>query len=291
MAAPAVATDSSEWTVPGTGIRLDRPAVLGVLNLTPDSFSDGGKYADAVEALEKAEEMVRDGADLIDVGGESTRPGARGVDAAEEWRRVGPVVERLALQGIPVSVDTMKAEVARRAVDFGAAVLNDVSGLRHDPDLADVAAEAGSGLILMHMRGTPRTMQSDVDYDDLVGQVRDGLRRSMEIARERGCSAGQIVVDPGIGFGKSAVGNLELIAGIGRLLELGRPVLVGPSRKSFIGVLLDVPVEERLEGTIAACLSALERGARLFRVHDVRAVRRALDVAWAIQSSGTRQST
>ena len=291
MAAPAVATVSKEWTVPGRGIRVDRPAVLGVLNLTPDSFSDGGRYVDVVEATERASEMVAHGADLIDVGGESTRPGARAVDAAEEWRRVGPVVERLALQGIAVSVDTMKAEVARRAVDMGAAVLNDVSGLRHDPGLADVAAEAGAGLILMHMRGTPRTMQNDVEYDDLVGQVRDGLRHSMAVASERGCSPGQIVVDPGLGFGKSAAGNLELIAGLGRLLDLGRPVLVGPSRKSFIGAILDSPVEERLEGTIAACLSALERGARLFRVHDVRAVRRALDVAWAIQSSGIRQPT
>ncbi len=221
------------------------------------------------------------------MGGESTRPGALAVDPTEEWRRVGPVVEGLALRGIPVSIDTMKADVARRAVDSGAAVLNDVSGLRHDPVLADVAARAGAGLILMHMRGTPRTMQSDLEYDDLVGQVRDGLQQSMDLAVERGCSPGQIVLDPGIGFGKSAAGNLELIAGIGRLLELGRPVLVGPSRKSFIGEILSVPVEERLEGTIAACLSALERGARLFRVHDVRQVRRAVDLAWAIRNSGS----
>ncbi|NNK49832.1 MAG: dihydropteroate synthase, partial [Gemmatimonadetes bacterium] len=173
------------------------------------------------------------------------------------------------------------------AIDSGAVVLNDVSGLRHDPVLADVAARAGAGLILMHMRGTPRTMQSDLAYDDLVGQVRDGLRQSLEVALGRGCSPEQIVLDPGIGFGKSAAGNLELIAGVGRLLELGRPVLVGPSRKSFIGEILNVPVEERLEGTIAACLSALERGARLFRVHDVRQVRRAVDLAWAIRNSGT----
>ncbi len=283
----AVATDPSEWTVRGFDIHAERPLVLGVINLTPDSFSDGGSYTDTGAALARAEQMFGDGADLIDVGGESTRPGACSVEPTEEWNRIGPVVEGLTLRGIPVSIDTMKADVAQRAVDAGAAVLNDVSGLRRDPALAEVAARAGAGLILMHMRGTPRTMQSDVEYDDLVGEVRDGLRHSIETACDRGCSPGQIVVDPGIGFGKSAAGNLELIAGIGRLLDLGRPVLVGPSRKSFIGAILDVPVEERLEGTIAACLAALERGARLFRVHDVRQVRRALDVAWAIRNSGT----
>lgn len=285
--AAAVAVDSSAWAVRGFDVRVDRPLVLGVINLTPDSFSDGGSYADPGAALARAERMFEDGADLIDVGGESTRPGAGSVDATKEWSRIGPVVEALALRGIPVSIDTTKADVARRAVDRGAAVLNDVSGLRYDPGLADVAAGAGSGLIVMHMRGTPRTMQNDVEYDDLVGEVRDALAHSMQVACDRGCSPEQLVVDPGIGFGKSTEGNLELIAGIGRLLDLARPILVGPSRKSFIGAILDVPVEQRIEGTIAACLSALERGARLFRVHDVLPVRRALDVAWAIRKSGT----
>ena len=185
--------------------------------------------------------LVHDGADLVDVGGESTRPGAGPVEAAEEWSRIGPVVEALALRGIPVSVDTMKAEVARRAADAGAVALNDVSGLRFDPGLADVAAGAGMGLIMMHMRGMPRTMQRDVTYDDLLGEVKSDLQRAIGVARERGCLPEQLVVDPGIGFGKSAVGNLELIAGIGRLLDLGCPVLVGPSRKSFIGEILDLP--------------------------------------------------
>lgn len=284
--AAAVAVDSSAWAVRGFDVRVDRPLVLGVINLTPDSFSDGGSYADPGAALARAERMFEDGADLIDVGGESTRPGAGSVDATKEWSRIGPVVEALALRGIPVSIDTTKADVARRAVDRGAAVLNDVSGLRYDPGLADVAAGAGSGLIVMHMRGTPRTMQNDVEYDDLVGEVRDALAHSMQVACDRGCSPEQLVVDPGIGFGKSTEGNLELIAGIGRLLDLARPILVGPSRKSFIGAILDVPVEQRIEGTIAACLSALERGARLFRVHDVLPVRRALDVAWAIRNAG-----
>jgi dihydropteroate synthase len=288
MAGPTVvAANPKVWTVRGFDIRVDRPIILGVINLTPDSFSDGGSHADAGAALAHAQRLVDDGADLVDVGGESTRPGASAVDATEEWSRIGQVVEGLALRGIPVSIDTTKADVAQRAVDSGAAVLNDVSGLRHDPSLADVAARAGSGLIVMHMRGTPRTMQDDVEYEDLVGEVRDALGHSMQVACDRGCTPEQIVVDPGIGFGKSPAGNLELIAGIGRLLDLGRPVLIGPSRKAFIGAILDVPVEERLEGTIAACTSALARGARLFRVHDVLPVRRALDVAWAIRNAGT----
>lgn len=282
-----MAADPDRWMIRDHEIRTDRPIVLGVLNLTPDSFSDGGRYADSGAALARAEQMVEAGADLIDVGGESTRPGAAPVDAAEEWKRIGPVVEGLSLRGIGTSIDTSKAGVAERAVDGGAAVLNDVSGLRNDPALADVAARAGTGLILMHMRGTPRTMQDDVDYGDLVGEVSDELGRSMRVAYDHGCAPAQLVVDPGIGFGKSTEGNIELIAGIGRLLDLGRPVLVGPSRKSFIGTLLGVPAGERLEGTVAACLSALERGARLFRVHDVLQVRRALDVAWAIRCAGT----
>lgn len=283
--APPV-VDPGPWTCRGIEIATDRPVVLGVLNLTPDSFSDGGRYPDAGAALARAEEMVEAGADLIDVGGESTRPGAEPVNEAEEWNRIGAVVEGLALRGVAVSIDTTKAGVARRAVESGAAVLNDVSGLRSDPALADVAARSGTGLILMHMRGTPRTMQDDVEYGDLVGEVSGKLERSMEVARDRGCLSEQLVIDPGIGFGKSAEGNLELIAGIGRLLDLGRPILVGPSRKSFIGKVLGVSERQRLEGTIAACVSALDRGARLFRVHDVRQVRRALDLAWAIQAAG-----
>ncbi len=275
--------DPERWTLRGTEVRVDRPILLGVLNLTPDSFSDGGRYPDAAAALARAEEMMESGADLVDVGGESTRPGARAVDAAEEWIRIRPVLEGLAERGIPACVDTMKAAVAERAVATGAVALNDVSGLNHDPALAEVAAEADAGLILMHMRGTPRTMQTDLHYADLLCEVADGLRRSMLIAGQRGCRPEQLVVDPGIGFGKSAEDSLALIGGLHGFLDLQRPVLVGPSRKSFIGKTLDLPVEERVEGTIAACVAALERGARLFRVHDVRAVRRALDLAWAIR--------
>jgi dihydropteroate synthase len=272
--------------VRGEEIRADRPVILGILNLTPDSFSDGGAYGDSGAAIARAQQMIDGGADLIDVGGESSRPGVPPVDGVEEWRRIGRVVEALAVQGMLVSVDTTKAEVAERAVEAGAAVLNDISGLATHPGMADVAAESGAGLILMHMRGSPRTMQHDVSYGDLVAEVGTFLSGALDEAERRGCRREQLVIDPGIGFGKSACGNLELLARLGLLDFLGRPIMVGPSRKSFIGALLDVPVDERLEGTLAACVAALERGARLFRVHDVTPVRRALDLAWAIQRAG-----
>lgn len=259
---------------------------MGILNVTPDSFSDGGRFAATPEATERAFAMVADGADIVDIGGESTRPGARSVGADEEWSRVGPVLERLGELTVPISVDTTKSDVAVRAIDFGAAIINDVSGLGVDPALAGVAAERRTGLVLMHMRGDPRTMQDDVTYADLIGEVRDGLAASVAAAVEAGCEADQIVVDPGLGFGKSAQGSVELIARLSELNALGRPILVGPSRKSFIEALLDAGPSRRLEGTIAACLMALERGARIFRVHDVAEVRRALTVAEAIRGAG-----
>jgi dihydropteroate synthase len=204
------------------------------------------------------------------------------VDEEEEWRRIGPVVWELAERSVRVSVDTTRGEVARRAVEAGAVVINDVSGLRNDAAIAELAAGSGAGLIIMHMRGDPRTMQDDVAYDDLIGEVKSFLARQAELAVGRGCRPEQIVVDPGIGFGKSAEGSLELIARLAELVSLGRPVLVGPSRKSFIGAVLDLPPHERLEGTLAASLLALDRGARLFRVHDVAPARRALEMAYAI---------
>jgi len=273
----------ASWRVAGTRLDVARPVVLGILNLTPDSFCDGGRHGDTEAALAHAEEMVAAGADLVDVGGESTRPGARPVVAAEEWRRIGEVVRQLAVRGVAVSVDTTKAWVARRAVDAGALALNDVSGLTLDPELADVAASSGAGLILMHRRGTPETMQHDVSYADLMAEVTCGLAGSVAEAERRGCDPEQLVVDPGIGFGKSARGSLRLIARLAELRALGRPILVGPSRKSFIGETLGLAADQRLEATLAACVAALERGARLFRVHDVGPARRALDMAWAIR--------
>jgi dihydropteroate synthase len=271
--------------------RLDPPgggiALMGVLNVTPDSFSDGGVYRSVEAAVERGEALVREGADVIDVGGESTRPGAAPVPAEEEARRVVPVIRRLAdLVPVPISVDTRKAAVAEAALAAGASILNDVSALGHDPDMARLAAERGCGLVLMHMRGTPETMQADPRYDDPVSEVYDDLARSVEIALRAGVAEEKIVIDPGIGFGKRLSDNLLLIRHVGELRSLGFPVLVGPSRKSFLGLLLGLPVNERLEGTIGASVAAALAGADMIRVHDPSPVGRAVRVAEAIRKGG-----
>ncbi len=280
MAPPAA------WKIRGGSLSLDRPIVMGILNVTPDSFSDGARYTDPAVAIDHALAMLEGGADVIDVGAESTRPGAEPVDADEEWRRLAGTIEPLARRGVTLSIDTMKGEVAERALEAGAAIVNDVSALRASPDIADLCARTGAGIVLMHMRGEPRTMQEDTRYGDLVGEVSTWLAERAEVARGAGCDPRQIVIDPGLGFGKSVEGNLELLARTGDFARLGYPVLVGPSRKSFIGKTLGAPVERRLEGTLAACLAALERGARIFRVHDAGAARRALDMAEAIRRAG-----
>lgn len=272
------------WRTARRSIPLARPAVLGIVNLTPDSFSDGGRFPAPDAAVDAALRMEEEGADVIDVGGESTRPGSEPVPAGEEIRRVLPFIERAAPRlRIPVSIDTTKSEVARAALDAGAEIVNDVSGLRFDPELGALAAERGAGLILMHMRGVPRTMQQEAHYDDLVGEVTAELGASLRAARHAGCRDDHLVIDPGIGFAKTAEHNLVLLNRLDALTTLGRPILVGPSRKSFIGKVLDLPVTERVEGTIAACVVALLRGARLFRVHDVGPARRALDLAEAVR--------
>jgi dihydropteroate synthase len=286
-AGSGVPAASRLWRCAGRVLSLDRPCILGIVNLTPDSFSDGGRFPSPEAAVEAALAMEAEGADVIDVGGESTRPGAEPVPADEEIRRVLPFIERAAPRlRVPLSVDTTKVAVARAALDAGAAIVNDISGLRFEPALADLCAERGAGLVLMHIRGTPRTMQENPRYEDVVAEVTAELRASVETARARGCADDQLVVDPGIGFGKTAEHNLVLLNRLDALAALGRPILVGPSRKSFIGKVLDLPVGERLEGTLAACVVALCRGARCFRVHDVRAARRALDLADAILRAG-----
>ncbi len=263
----------------------DRPLVMGVLNVTPDSFSDGGEYDDLGAALARAEQMIEEGADIIDVGGESSRPGAAPVPEQEELRRVLPVVEHLASRvPVPVSVDTYKASVARRAVEAGAAIVNDISGLRMDPGMARVVAESGCTVVVMHMRGTPRTMQADTRYDDLMAEVHRALADSVRAAREAGVAEDRIWVDPGIGFGKSAHGNLLILQRLSELESLGCPVLVGASRKSFIGLTLGIDdPKDRLEGSLAAAVVAVMHGASVVRVHDVRATRRAVDLAWAVR--------
>jgi dihydropteroate synthase len=253
---------------------------MGVVNVTPDSFSDGGAFEDTAAAVAHGRRLAAEGADILDVGGESTRPGAELVPAGEELSRVIPVVEGLAA-GARVSIDTMKLAVAERAVDAGASYVNDVTAFRHDPEMAGFVAGRGLDCCLMHMLGEPRTMQRDPRYADVVADVKAFLHERMAFAVAEGVPEERIQLDPGIGFGKTLEHNLELLRRLDELMELGRPVVVGTSRKSFLGRLTGRDVTERVPGTIATCVLALERGARVFRVHDVAAVADALKVAAA----------
>jgi len=262
---------------------------MGVLNVTPDSFSDGGRFLRADRAVAHAERMAEAGADLIDVGGESTRPGSAPVPLREELRRVIPVIERLAARGrLPISIDTSKAEVARQAIAAGASMVNDVTALRGDPAMAEVVAGARVPVILMHMRGTPRTMQRAPRYRSLMGELLRFFRERFAAARAAGIDRSMVIIDPGIGFGKTLWHNLEILQRLSVLAPLGRPILVGPSRKSFLGRLLDLPVDRRLEGTAAAVTAAVLHGAQLVRVHDVEAMARVVRVADAIRRGRPR---
>jgi dihydropteroate synthase len=262
---------------------LTRPRVMGILNVTPDSFSDGGHFASREPALTRARAMAAEGADLIDVGGESTRPGARPVSVQEELDRVIPVIEALAAElPVPVSVDTSKPEVMRAAVAAGAGLINDVAALRRPGALA-AAAALGVPVCLMHMQGEPGTMQRDPTYDDVVGEVAAFLAARAAACEAAGIERGRLLVDPGFGFGKTLAHNLALLRGLPRLAALGLPVLAGLSRKSMIGALLgDVPVEGRLHGSVAAAVLAVERGAAIVRVHDVGPTVQALRILAAV---------
>jgi dihydropteroate synthase len=269
---------------PRRGAPLDvfrRPAILGILNVTPDSFSDGGRFKDVASAVAHARAMVADGADVIDVGGESTRPGAGPVAEAEELRRVMPVIERI--RGLAaVSIDTTKAAVAAAALSAGATIVNDVSGATLDPAMLRVVAERGAGIILMHRRGTPRTMDRLARYRDVTAEVKRFLSARIEAALAAGIPRGAIAIDPGIGFAKTSRHNLTLLAHVSELATLGFPVVVGVSRKRFLGGLLGPSARARTEGTVAASLIAVAGGARGVRVHDVAPMARALRVAQAI---------
>src|SRR5688572_12318137 len=264
---------------------MDEWQVMGVVNVTPDSFSDGGEFLDAERAVEHGRELAAEGADILDVGGESTRPGAEAVSAGDELARVEPVVAALAGAGgpgVPVSIDTSKRAVAEAALDAGAAIVNDVTALHGDPEMAALCAERECELVLMHMLGDPRTMQEDPSYDDVVDDVRAFLSERIELAVSEGVTQERIWVDPGIGFGKTVEHNLGLIARLGELRELGRPIVFGSSRKSFIGKLTGAPVDQRLGGTIGSNVIAYANGAEVLRVHDVGPMRQALTVADAI---------
>jgi dihydropteroate synthase len=273
-----------DWHLPDRVLSLTRPLVMGIVNVTPDSFSDGGRLASPDAAVAHGVELVRQGADLLDIGGESTRPGAAPVAADEERARVLPVIRGLARQvQVPLSVDTSKAAVARPCLQAGAHIINDVTALTGDPAMADVAREARAGVILMHMQGTPATMQDAPRYGDVVADVARYLQARLHESAARGIAADRIVVDPGIGFGKTLEHNLQLLARLAELRNLGRPVCLGVSRKGFLGRLTGRPVDQRVSGSVAAlAFPMLQGAAHIVRVHDVAATRDALAVWEAI---------
>lgn len=262
---------------------LDRPLIMGVVNVTPDSFSDGGRYFNPVHALDHARRLIEEGADILDIGGESSRPGSQPVDLDEELRRVMPVLERLASLPVPVSVDTCKPEVMRRAVDAGAAMINDINALRA-PDALDALAGTSSAVCLMHMRGEPRTMQQDPQYQDVVAEVSAYLAERVQAATQAGIARDRIVVDPGFGFGKTAEHNLTLLRELRRFETLDLPLLVGLSRKAVLGKITGRSAPERDPASAAAALLAVQRGATIVRVHDVEATRDALQVLNAVEN-------
>jgi len=260
-----------------------RTLIMGILNVTPDSFSDGGLFAKVEAAVEHAENMVAQGADIIDVGGESSRPGADTVSVEAEKARVLPVIERLVgTVEVPVSIDTYKSSVARDALSMGACIVNDITALRGDPDMASVVAEAGAPVILMHMKGTPKDMQLDPHYDSLISEITSFLRTRIQAAIDAGIPQNQIIIDPGIGFGKKVEHNLEIIRRLREFKSLGKPILIGTSRKSFIGKVLGLSTDDRLEGTAATIAVAIANGADIVRVHDVKEAARVVRMTDAI---------
>jgi len=301
MATPPLPTRwqlrSRSLALPHPGGGPGRPLVMGIVNVTPDSFSDGGRHAGVAEGVAHGLALVAEGAEILDVGGESTRPFAAPVDAAEEWRRVGAVVRRLAAEaGVPVSIDTSKAAVAARAVEAGAEIINDVTGLEGDPDMLRVALETSAGVCAMHMRGTPQTMQLDPRYADVVGEIRDYLVRRRDALAAAGIPPERICLDPGIGFGKTHAHNLALMRGAAAFTDLGVPILVGHSRKGFIGKEIErdtgrpATLAERDAGTAGAACGLAAAGIHVIRVHAVGLVRAALAVHAATAAAGVRPS-
>ena len=270
-------------------LSLDRTLIMGVLNVTPDSFSDGGLWFEDKVAIAHGLEMVAQGAAIIDVGGESTRPGATAVPATEELRRVLPVVEALAASSIvPISIDTRKPEVAARAVAAGASIINDTAGEEADPEMDDVAVESGAAIVVMHSRGSPATMRSLTDYSSVVDDVAAWLDERARALVGKGVSAESVALDPGIGFAKSPEQSLELLNGVHEVLAIGYPVVIGTSRKSFIGAVLDLPEDQRLEGTAASVAWAVAKGVQIVRVHDVEAMARVVRMTEAIRDAESR---
>jgi dihydropteroate synthase len=262
-----------------------KTCIMGILNVTPDSFSDGGLHFDSSGAIDRAMRMIDEGADIIDIGGESTRPGSEPVPRDEELRRTIPVIEGLAGKvAVPLSIDTSKADVARRALDAGASIVNDISGLRFDPEMVEVVSEYRVPVVIMHIKGNPKNMQTDPVYEALIPEIVDHLRLSVRSAIKLGISEDMIIVDPGIGFGKTFAHNLQILNNLQEFTQLGRPLLVGPSRKAFLGKILGgVPPSERIDGTAAAVAIAIIKGADIVRVHDVKIMAKIAKVADAIK--------
>ncbi len=285
----ALRTQAFSWCLSRRGIPRTRlPALMGILNVTPDSFSDGGRFSTIDAAVDRALQMAEDGADIIDIGGESTRPGAEPVSLEEELRRTIPVIQQLATRlRVPMSIDTTKAEVARLALDAGAEIVNDISGLTFDRSMLDVCREADAGICVMHIQGTPQTMQQNPQYGNVVSEVIEFLQQQVDRCLMAGIPAERMCVDPGIGFGKTAEHNLELLSAVPNIQQaLQRPVLIGHSRKRFLSKILGRTVEEQSAGTIGVAVALAELGTDVLRIHDVRAVRDAL-VAWdAIRCGG-----
>jgi dihydropteroate synthase len=259
--------------------------IMGILNVTPDSFSDGGFFFDPNKAIAQAIKMTEEGADIIDIGGESTRPGAESVPLEEEIRRVVPVIKELIKEiHLPISVDSYKSEVAKQALDAGAHIINDISGLRFDPAMAELAAQYNVPVVVMHIKGTPKDMQQNPKYEDLIYEIKSYLEEGVGLAEKAGLKRDQVIIDVGIGFGKTVSHNLELINRLDEFHTIGCPMLIGPSRKSFIGNILDLPVQERLEGTAAAITMAVSRGVHIVRLHDCAPMKRVIQIADAIMN-------
>ena len=264
-----------------------RTHLMGVLNVTPDSFSDGGRFFKLEEAIKQGLKLAEEGADMIDIGGESTRPGSEPVTIEEELRRVIPVIEELTkMIQAPISIDTYKSRVAKEALDSGASMVNDISGSRFDPEMKKIIAEYDVPVVLMHIQGTPKNMQESPKYENLLEDIKSYLNQSISIAEEAGIGEDKIIIDPGIGFGKTLDDSLKILKNLREFKSLGRPVMVGVSRKSFIGKILDLPTDERLEGSLASMAVAIMNGANILRVHDVKESKRVAKLVDAILKSG-----
>jgi len=277
-----------KWKFDGNYIILKKPLIAGILNITPDSFYDGGKFIDFEKAIERGKEIIREGADIIDVGGESSRPGSEPVSEKEELERVIPVIEELVKENVIISCDTYKSRVAEKAIESGAKIINDISAFRMDEKLIDIIKGSNCGYVLMHMKGTPKNMQKNPFYDDTIGEITSFFREKLELIEKKGIDLERVVIDPGIGFGKRLVDNLIILKKLDEFKKLGRPIFIGTSRKSFIGGVLNVEVDQRLEGSLATVVYAYIKGAKIFRVHDVKETKRVIDIIWAIENENNR---